>query len=116
MRRRLSERSGSNDTKPAHVRVPCVALHKQEFPFLPRGTPLHQDFVIALRVLDAFGLPYADAWRMLMPVAARCGVPRPSYSTVRRFLIEERGRKARRSDKLNEILYDLFAGLVPRLV
>jgi hypothetical protein len=96
--------------------VACVALHKQEFSVVPRGTPLHQDFVIALRVLDAFGLPYADAWRMLMPVAARCGVARPSYSTVRRFLIEERGRKARRTGKLNQILYDLFAGLVPRLV
>ena len=48
--------------------------------------PVHPEFVLALRVLDAFGMPYAEAWRLLRPVAARLGIPRPSYSTVRRRL------------------------------
>lgn len=80
---------------------------------VPRWEPLHPDFVVAMRVLDAFGLPYAELWRMLRPVAARLGTERPSYWRVRRFVIAERRLKAARSDELGEILRDLFAGLIP---
>jgi len=75
--------------------------------------PVHPEFVRALRILDAFGMPYADAWRMLVPVAARLGIPRPSYPTVRRVLIAERDRKRRTADELDRVLGDLFAGRSP---
>jgi hypothetical protein len=75
--------------------------------------PVHREFVLALRVLDAVGLPYAEAWRLLRPVAARLGIPRPSYSTVRRIVIAERERKRRRADELDRVLADLLAGRFP---
>ena len=82
----------------------------------PRVTfhpPVHRGFVGALRVLDEFDLPYADAWRLLRPVAARLGIPRPSYAAVRRILIAERARKRRNADDLDQLLADLFAGRFP---
>jgi hypothetical protein len=75
--------------------------------------PVHPGFVGALRVLDEFDLPYAEAWRMLSPVARRLGVPRPSYSTVRRICIAERERKRRRKDELDRFLADVLAGKFP---
>ena len=75
--------------------------------------PVQHEFVLALRILDAFGMPYADAWRLLRPVAARIGVPRPSYSTVRRLVIAERERKRRNADDLDLLLSDLFRGRFP---
>jgi hypothetical protein len=75
--------------------------------------PVHPEFVQALRILDAFGMPYAAAWRLLVPVAVRLGIPRPSYSTVRRILIVERARKRRNADDLDQLLTDLFAGRFP---
>ena len=75
--------------------------------------PVHREFVLALRVLDAFEMPYAEAWRLLRPVAARLGIPRPSYSTVRRVVIAERERKRRRADELDQLLADLFSGRFP---
>jgi hypothetical protein len=72
-----------------------------------------REFVLALRILDAFGMPYAEAWRLLGPVAARIGTPRPSYSSVRRILIAERDRKRRNSDELDRLLADLFTGRFP---
>jgi hypothetical protein len=74
---------------------------------------VHREFVLALRVLDAFGMPYAEAWRLLRPVAARLGIPRPSYSSVRRIVIAERERKRRNSDELGCLLADLFTGRFP---
>src|SRR6266545_3340899 len=47
---------------------------------------------------------YAEAWRLLSPVAARLGTPRPSYSSVRRILLAERERKRRNSDELDRLL------------
>ena len=76
---------------------------------------MHPDFVVALRMLDAVGLPYAEAWRMLRPVAARLDVPRPSYWRVRRFLIEERRRRARRDEQVDRVLRDLLRGVLPRV-
>ena len=75
--------------------------------------PVHPEFVRALRILDAFGMSYAEALRMLVPVASRLGIPRPSYYTVRRVLIAERARKQRNADDLDRILGDLFAGRSP---
>ncbi|MGH2996933.1 MAG: hypothetical protein ACRDM9_11525 [Gaiellaceae bacterium] len=83
---------------------------------VPWHEPIHPDFVLALRVLDAVGLPYAEAWRGLRPVSARLGIPRPSYPTVRRILIAERARKARRNDQLDRVLTDLLAGRAPKIV
>ena len=75
--------------------------------------PVHPEFVLALRVLDAFGMPYAEAWRLLRPVAARLGIPRPSYSTVRRIVIAERKRKRENAELLDVLLADLFTGRFP---
>lgn len=75
--------------------------------------PVHPEFVQALRVLDAIGMPYAEAWRMLRPVAARVGLPRPSYFTVRRVVIAERRRKHERAEALDRILADLLRGMPP---
>lgn len=75
--------------------------------------PVHPEFVRALRILDAFGMPYAESLRMLVPVAVRLELPRPSYSTVRRILIAERARKQRNADDLDRLLGDLFAGRSP---
>src|SRR5205807_2907932 len=30
---------------------------------VPRWEPLHREYAIAMRVLDAFGMPYAELWR-----------------------------------------------------
>ena len=68
---------------------------------------------MALRVLDAFAMPYAEAWRLLRPVSARLGIPRPSYSTVRRVVIAERERKRHRAEELDQLLADLFSGRIP---
>lgn len=75
--------------------------------------PVRPEFVLALRVLDVVGLPYADAWRLLRPVAARLGTPRPSYSSVRRILIAERERKRRNKADWDRFLGDVLAGRVP---
>ncbi len=80
---------------------------------MPRWEPLHPDFVIALRVLDAFGLPYAELWRQLAPVAARLDLHRPSYWRVRRFVIRERRLKSERTEQLDDVLRDLFRGVFP---
>ena len=72
--------------------------------------PVHPGFVGALRVLDEFDLPYAEVWRLLRPVARRLGIPRPSYSSVRRICIAERERKRRRKDELDHFLADVLAG------
>jgi hypothetical protein len=82
---------------------------------MPRHEPLHPELVVALRALDADGLPYAEMWRRTRPVAARIGVPQPSYWRVRRFLIEERRRKQERTDRLNAVLEDVLRGYPPRL-
>ena len=82
---------------------------------VPRWEPLHRDFVIAMQVLDSFGMPYAELWRQLIPVAVRLGLPRPSYWRVRRFVIADRRRKARNTEALDQVLRDLFAHRLPGL-
>ena len=69
----------------------------------------------ALAILDAAGMPYAEAWRLLRPVAARLGVPRPSYPTVRRALERERRLAEKRAAVVEQVVVDLLRGVVPRL-
>ena len=76
---------------------------------MPRWEPLHPDYVIAMRVLDALGMPYAELWRQLIPVSARLDIPRPSYWRVRRFVIADRKRRSKNTEALNRVLCDLFA-------
>ncbi|HEU4450881.1 MAG TPA: hypothetical protein VFR63_12995 [Gaiellaceae bacterium] len=75
--------------------------------------PVHRELVRALRILAAFEMPYAEARRLLRPVAARLGVPRPSYASVRRLVIAEQERKRRRADALEGLLAGLFTGRLP---
>jgi hypothetical protein len=76
---------------------------------VPRWEPLHPEYLIAMRVLDALGMPYAELWRQLIPVSARLGIPRPSYWRVRRFVIADRKRRSKNTEALNRVLCDLFA-------
>ena len=82
---------------------------------MPRWEPLHPDFVVAMRVLDSFGMPYAELWRQLIPVAVRLGIPRPSYWRVWRFVIADRRRKQKNTDALDRVLCDLAAYRLPFL-
>src|SRR5712691_8746461 len=82
-----------------------------------RRAPVHPEFRLALRMLAPTDVPAAAALRLLIPTAARLGVARPSYSSVRRILITERIQLARRRRRLarrEQILADLLAGLVMR--
>jgi hypothetical protein len=76
--------------------------------------PLDDDLLAALRLLARLEIGYAEAWRALIPVAARHGLARPSYYTVRRVLDEERRRRKRAAERRDEILADLLSGLVLR--
>ena len=80
---------------------------------VPRWDPIHPEFVQALLVLDAIGLPYAELWRRLRPIAARLGCPRPSYWHVRRILIEERRRKLERLEFAKDVIGDMVTGRLP---
>ena len=81
---------------------------------MPRP-PIDSRFVGALRGFDHRGLSYAEAWRLLLPVAERLGRPRPSYFTVRRTLIVERHRRAWRKAAFDSVLGAVVAGRVPSL-
>jgi hypothetical protein len=81
---------------------------------MPRAPVPHPDFVVALRLLARTNVPTADAWRLLEPTAARLGIPKPSYFTVRRVLRAERFRLRRRRERSDVILGELLAGRVPQ--
>jgi hypothetical protein len=80
--------------------------------------PLHPDFVVAMRAFYAEGLPYAEMWRLLIPVAAGLGIPRPSYWRVREFLVEERIRREALAEEADRMLRDFSRGYLslPRVV
>lgn len=82
---------------------------------MPRWPPIHPEFAEAIRSLDADGLPYAELWRRLTPIAARIGAPRPSYWMVRRLALAERRRARERAEYVERIVVDLMRGVVPRL-
>jgi hypothetical protein len=75
--------------------------------------PVHRDFVIAIRVLDAVGMPYAELWRLMGPASARLGRPRPSYASVRRVAVEERRRALQRTAIATELFSDMVTGRLP---
>lgn len=75
--------------------------------------PVDPRFVLALRLLAVFDVSYAEAWRLLRPVAARLGIPRPSYYSVRRILMVERAQNRRRKDELDRLMSDLLTGRAP---
>ena len=75
--------------------------------------PVDHDFLIAIRILDAAGMPYSDLWRLMQPVSARLGRPRPSYASVRRIAIEERRRKIERTAIAVELFGDMVTGRLP---
>ena len=77
---------------------------------MPRREPLHPEFARALLPFAREGTPYAEAWRALIPVAARIGRPRPSYTTVLRFLRVERARAARRQVVVDRVVARVLAG------
>jgi hypothetical protein len=85
---------------------------------MPRWEPLHPEFIAALDTLAARDITNAEAWRLLIPVAKRIGLPRPTYWMVRRRLMDERRlRELRRRDRdeLQERVIDpLLIGRVPR--
>ncbi len=81
---------------------------------MPRAEPLHPDFARALQILASVDVSYAEAWRLLRPVAARLDRPRPSYWRVRRALEQERRRRERAHAHVEQVISDLLAGLIPR--
>jgi hypothetical protein len=80
-----------------------------------RYEPIHPEFRAALWLLSGAELSYAEAWRRLVPVAARIQESRPSYPTVRRVLIEQRRERRRRKERLEPVLVDLLKGRIPNL-
>ena len=81
---------------------------------MPAGETLHPDFVAALRRLAAREVSYAEAWRLLIPVSTRLGLPRPSYFSVRRVLADERRRTRVVDERREGFLADVLAGRMPR--
>ncbi len=71
------------------------------------------ELVAAIDALDALGMPYAELWRLLRPVAARAGVPHPTYWIVRRRAIAVRRRKLERARIVAELYGDMVTGYLP---
>jgi len=80
---------------------------------MPRWPPTDPELLAAIDVLDALGMPYAELWRRLRPVARRIGCRQPTYWLVRRRAIENRRRKLERSRVVAEVYRDLARGVVP---
>ena len=62
---------------------------------------------------DSEGMPYAELWRLLRPVARRLGERQPSYSQLRRLAKATRPVKRLRKQELDLILSRTLAGLSP---
>ena len=78
---------------------------------LPSGQPPLTFQFLAVLVLDADGMPYAELWRLLLHVERRLGRSRPSYSQVRRLAMATRLAKRRRKQELDVILSRTLSGL-----
>ena len=63
-----------------------------------------------MRSIYREGMPYAELWRALIPVAIRIDEPRPTYWRVRRFAIVERRRQAERRELIERIADEIAAG------
>jgi hypothetical protein len=81
---------------------------------VPPAEPLHPDFARALQILASVDVSYAEAWRLMRPVAARLDRPRPSYWRVRRVLERERRDRELSHANVEKVISDLLAGLIPR--
>jgi hypothetical protein len=68
----------------------------------------------AIRRLDDEGRPIAETCRRVGEVAARLGVPRPSYVHIRRIVVAERQLKHERRELENQVAAALLAGRLPR--
>jgi hypothetical protein len=67
----------------------------------------------AVRVLDDPNEPMAETCRRVGCAAARMGLPRPSYSHLRRIIRNERERRAAIRKVVADVTGDLLAGKVP---
>lgn len=65
--------------------------------------------------LDRDGQPVAETCRRVGDAAAAAGLPRPSYSNVRRLVLAERRRAAEVRAARADMLTDMAAGRVPQL-
>ena len=84
---------------------------------MPRWPPIPPDLIVAIRVLDADGMPYAELWRQMRGVARNLGIRCPTYWMVRRLAIVERERKAVRMLALRELKRDRYIRpLLPRIL
>jgi hypothetical protein len=78
------------------------------------GRPVDAEFVRVLRRLDrSMNLPYAELWRGLIPVAARLGVPRPCYGTVREIVLLLRALERLRRPVRDDVIVKLLTGRIP---
>jgi hypothetical protein len=68
----------------------------------------------AVRALDDPSEPMAETCRRVGVAAERMGLPRPSYSHLRRYIREERERRAAIRAVLSDAATDLIAGKVPQ--
>ena len=80
---------------------------------MPRWQPLHPELTAAIDALDALGMPFAELWRLLRPIAMRIGCRQPSYWIVRRRAIVVRRRKLERARIVEEIYGDMISGYLP---
>jgi hypothetical protein len=67
----------------------------------------------AVRALDDPSEPMAETCRRVGLAAERMGLPRPSYSHLRRYIREERERRAAIRAVLADVANDVIAGKVP---
>jgi len=67
----------------------------------------------AVSVLDDPSEPMAETCRRVGAAAERMGLPRPSYSHLRRYIKEERERRAEIRQILHDVATELVAGKVP---
>jgi hypothetical protein len=75
--------------------------------------PRLRELVAALDEEDA---PAAETWRLVSETAANLGLPRPSYSHVRRLVLDERRRRRARAvlrDVVKEAASTFAGGRVP---
>ena len=69
-----------------------------------------RDLAIAL---DRDGEPIAETWRRVSQSAAKLELPRPSYTHVRRVVLDERVRRKAIADAVQEAASTIAAGRAP---
>jgi hypothetical protein len=79
-------------------------------PLAPRYS---QRIFDAVRALDDRNEPMAETCRRVGRAAERMGLPRPSYSHLRRFIVAERERQAAIRKVVSDVTGDLLGGKVP---